>query len=78
MGTYNKYSVEDIHVGDLIYFDDSPQQSNYDEYWEVQEVNALTGTVSIKLTYLFEDRYSEIHCSDIRQLLPATKLSQTG
>jgi len=78
MGTYNKYSVDDIQIGDLIYFDDSPLQSNYDEYWEVNEVNQLTGEVSVKLNYLFEDRISKIHCSDIRQLLPASKLSKAG
>lgn len=78
MGTYNKYSVEDIQVGDLIYFDDSPSQSNYDEYWHVASANPLTGMVSITLNYLFEEKVGEIHCSDIRQMLPVNKLSQAG
>lgn len=73
MGIYNKFYAKDIHVGDLVYFDDSPMQSNYDEFWEVTNVNNSSGVVSVKLNYVLEDRYHAVHCSDIRQFLSSSK-----
>ena len=70
----NNYELEQICIGDLVYFDDSPGKSNYDEYWEVVEIDAHSGKISIKLTYLFEDRFTTINCEEIRQLLPVKKL----
>lgn len=32
---YNKYKIEDIEVGDEVYFDSTPGQSNHDLYWKV-------------------------------------------
>lgn len=78
MGMYNKYVAEDVQLGDLVYFDDTPQLSNYDEYWEVCEVNVFTGEIIVKLNYLFEEHFRTVHCADIRQLLNVNKASKAG
>ncbi len=31
----NKYKIEDINIGDEVYFDSLPSQNNYDLYWKV-------------------------------------------
>lgn len=77
MRKHNKYSVQDIQPGDLIYFDDTPHQSNYDEYWEVENVNEVSGEIKIKLNYLYEDHFWTLHCSDIRQKLPVQVLQKS-
>ena len=74
MGKYNKFNIDEINPGDLIYFDDEPLQSNYDEHWEVQDKNELTGEVWIKLHYLFEDHFWKIHVGDIRQKLTLNRV----
>ena len=78
MGTYNKYSINDIQVGDLVYFDDTVHQSNYDEYWEVYGKSAKNGDVNLKLTYLYQEYYWTVHCSDIRQKLAHQILNKTS
>ena len=32
---YNKYKIEDINIGDEVYFDSTQGQSNQDLYWKV-------------------------------------------
>lgn len=76
MGNNHKHAIEAIEEGDLIYFDDNPRQSNYDEYWRVISKNNLTGEVEIHLNYLFEDHYRTIHFSEIRQRLPFRNLKR--
>ena len=78
METQLRYSLEDIQKGDLIYFNETPGKSNYDEYWEVYEIDFSTEDVLIKLNYLYEDRYNRIKCSEIRQLLSVNKLGYSG
>ena len=41
---YNRYKIEDINIGDEVYFDDAYSgkiltQSNFDEYWTVHGIN---------------------------------------
>lgn len=76
MNTQTNYSIEEIQKGDLVYFHDTPGKSNYDEYWEVYEVDPHSNEVRIKLNYLFEDRFNTISCSEIRQLLSVRKLAR--
>ena len=78
MGTYNKYSIDEVHYGDLIYFDGSLHQNNYDAYWEVCDKNLLTGEVQIKLYHMYENHLLTVHCSEIRQLLSAKKVQKVG
>lgn len=76
MGNYNKHTISEIEEGDLVYFDDSPGNSNYDEYWEVIAKDDATGEVEIHLYYLFEDHYRTIRSSEIRQRLPFRNLKR--
>ena len=76
MGNYNKHSIEEIEEGDLIYFDDTLNQTNYDEYWEVISKDESTGEVKVYLNYLFEDHYVTLHSSEIRQRLPFRNLKR--
>ena len=76
MGNYSKHPVQEIEEGDLIYFDESPKKSNYDEYWEVVSKNDSTGEVQVHLNYLYEDHYRTIHSSEIRQRLPFRSLKR--
>jgi len=76
MGNYNNHTIEEIEAGDLVYFDDTLKQSNYDEYWKVISKNNSTGEVQVHLHYLFEDHYLTLHYSDIRQRLPLRNLKR--
>lgn len=76
MGNYNNHSIAEIEEGDLIYFDDTPKQSNYDEYWEVISKDEPTGNVRVHLNYLFEDHFFTLHFTDIRQRLPFRSLKR--
>ncbi len=76
MDTQTSYRIEQIQKGDLIYFNDTPGKSNYDEYWEVYDIDHSKNEIIIKLNYLFEDRFNIIKCSEIRQLLSVKKLAQ--
>ena len=72
--TYNQYKLEDIQVGDLVYFIESPGKSNYDEYWEVTGINHAKSQIEIKLNFLNEDWFTNISLSEIKQLLPIKKV----
>ena len=76
MGNYNNHSMKEIEEGDLVYFDDTIKQSNYDEYWEVIAKNESTEEVQLHLNYLYEDHYLTIHFSEIRQRLPLRNLKR--
>ena len=70
----NQYKLEDIQVGDLVYFIESPGKSNYDEYWEVTGINHAKSQIEIKLNFLNEDWFTNISLSEIKQLLPIKKV----
>ncbi|NQZ77057.1 MAG: hypothetical protein HRT61_13285 [Ekhidna sp.] len=76
MNTYQELSLEKIQEGDLIYFNESPGKSNYDEYWEVSSIDSLNEEIKVKLDYLNENRIASIKLWEIRQFLPASKLSR--
>jgi len=64
-----KYKIEDINIGDEIYFDDVYSgkyltQSNYDEYWTVhgKKENQL-------LVNLRKEHYWTVDIADVRQHL---------
>lgn len=65
---YNKYKIEDINIGDEIYFDSVPSQSNFDEYWAVHGKDKDHLLVNFKKEY-----YWTVKISKVRQHLKITK-----
>jgi len=66
---YNKYKIEDIEIGDEIYFDSVYSgklltQSNFDEYWLVHGKNKNQLLVNLK-----EDHYWSVDVADVRQMI---------
>lgn len=59
---YNKYKIEDINIGDEIYFDSVPSQSNFDEYWTVHGKDNNQVLVNLK-----KEHYWTVKISEIRQ-----------
>lgn len=68
--SFNKYKIEQIAVGDKIYFDDvytnnQLTQSNFDEYWKV--VAKEGGNLLVNL----RDKYNcTVDIKDVRHHLP--------
>lgn len=67
---YNIYKIEDINIGDEIYFDNVYSgnilsQANYDEFWTVhgKDKNSL----HIKLNYFKKELFWTIDVSEVRQ-----------
>ena len=59
---YNKYKIEDINIGDEIYFDSVPSQSNFDEYWTVHGKDNNQVLVNLK-----KEHYWTVKISEVRQ-----------
>jgi len=69
---YNKYKIEDINIGDEIYFDDVYSgklltQSNFDEYWIVHGIEGDRLLVNLK-----KEHYWTVKISEIRQHIKKT------
>ena len=68
--SFNKYKIEQIAVGDKIYFDDvytnnKLTQSNFDEYWKVIAKDG--GTLMVNL----RDKYNcTVDIRNVRHHLP--------
>ena len=68
--SFNKYKIEQIAVGDKIYFDDvytnnQLTQSNFDEYWKVIAKDG--GTLMVNL----RDKYNcAVDIRNVRHHLP--------
>ena len=70
---YNKYKIEDIDIGDEIYFDSVYSgklltQTNYDEYWTVHGKDKDRLLVNLK-----EEHYWTVKTSEVRQHIKITK-----
>lgn len=62
-----KYSIEDINVGDEVYFDSTKIQSNYDLYWVVKE--KIGDKLIIELKEMGKDEKWTINVSEVRQMI---------
>jgi hypothetical protein len=64
---YNKYKIEEINIGDEIYFDSSSEQANYDSYWLV------TGKDTKNVMVRLDDIYWTVLIDEVRQHKPSDK-----
>ena len=68
--SFNKYKIEQIAIGDKIYFDDvytnnQLTQSNFDEYWKVVAKEGVSLVVNLR------DKYNcTVDIKDVRHHLP--------
>lgn len=68
--SFNKYKIEQIAIGDKIYFDDvytnnQLTQSNFDEYWKV------VGKEGVSLMVKLREKYNcMVDIKDVRHHLP--------
>ncbi|MAO18348.1 MAG: hypothetical protein CMH44_15995 [Muricauda sp.] len=70
---YNRYKIEDINIGDEVYFDDAYSgkiltQSNFDEYWTVHGINNDQLLVNLR-----EEHYWSLDVSEVRQYIKKLK-----
>jgi hypothetical protein len=70
---YNKYKIEDINIGEEVYFDDVYigkllSQSNFDEYWTVHGIDKNQLLVNLR-----EEHYWIIKVSEVRQHIKSPK-----
>ena len=67
---YNKFKIEEINIGDEVYFDSTPSQNNHDLYWSV---TGKRGTqLMIQLNYLGQQEYWTIDVTEVRQFIKLT------
>jgi len=67
-----KYTLDEINIGDQVTFYSTPQQSNYDELWEVIGIGKDNGKLQIKTRDGFiPEEYWEIDISNVVTCLPA-------
>ncbi len=69
--SFNKYKIEQIAIGDKIYFDDvysnnQLTQSNFDEYWKVDGKEGVTLLLNLR-----NQHYCKVDIKDVRDRLPA-------
>lgn len=67
--SYNRYGIEEIEIGDEVFFDDDYSgkylaQSNYDQYWTVHGKDR-----NMLLVNLQKKHYWSIDIKDVRQLI---------
>jgi len=69
-----KYKFEEINIGDEIYFNSTPSQSNHDLYWKV--ISKIEHSKHLVLQLDEMGHHNErwlITVEEIRQLLPTGK-----
>lgn len=64
--SYNKYTIDQINIGDQVYFDDMYSgeqliQSNFDEYWTVHGKDG-----NLLLVNLNNEHHTSVDIKDIR------------
>ena len=64
---YYKYKIEDINIGDEIYFDSTPSQYNYDLFWPVHDKDDKN--LFVKLN----DDYWTVNIDSVRHHIPSKK-----
>ena len=57
---HKKYKIEDISIGDLVYFDSQPGQSNHDLYWVVHAIDAPSLMIQLR-----NEHYWTIHIDEV-------------
>ncbi len=68
---YDKYKIEEIEIGDQVYFDSTSSQSNFDEYWDVHEKRDNNLLINHNRTH-----YWTIDVKDVRQLIKLNKVEK--
>ncbi len=67
---YNRYKFEDIEIGDEVYFDSVPAQSNHDLYWQVIDKLDKEKRLIVQLNEMgFTDERWAINADDVRQII---------
>lgn len=70
----NKYNIDDIVIGDLIYFDSVNNQSNYDDYWEVTGKSKID--VFVRYLKFGHDETWAVPIADVRHIDPTSQVRQ--
>ncbi|APZ47462.1 hypothetical protein BW723_14725 [Polaribacter reichenbachii] len=65
-----KYKIIDINIGDEVYFESTPSQSNHDLYWQVIDINEKMNTLIVQLDEMgFDDLRWSISIKEVKQHL---------
>jgi hypothetical protein len=71
---YNKYKIEDINIGDEVYFDSIQGQSNHDLYWKVIHIMEKEKQLIVQLDEMgHSDLRWTVDISEVRQHLKISK-----
>lgn len=66
---YNRFKIENIEIGDGIYFDSTPAQSNYDLYWKVIDKLEKQNQLIVQLDEMgFNDLRWTVDVSEVRSI----------
>jgi len=69
-----KYKMEDINIGDQVYFDSTPMQTNHDLYWTVINKLDLQKQLIVQLDEMgYKDERWTIDLHEVRQHIPLSK-----
>jgi hypothetical protein len=66
-----KYSIDEINIGDEVYFNSSKLQSNHDLYWKVK--GKSENKLMIELKEMGKEEYWTIDFTEVRQLIQSGK-----
>ena len=71
---YNKYKIEDINIGDEVYFDSTQVQSNHDLYWKVIHKTENEKQLIVQLDEMgHKDLRWTVDIAEVRQHLKTNK-----
>lgn len=71
---YNRYEMKEINVGDDVYFDSTPAQSNHDLYWKVLDKLEKQNQLIVQLNDGgFKDLRWTIDIAEVRWYTPIPK-----
>jgi hypothetical protein len=65
-----KYQIDEINVGDEVYFDSTSSQGNFDEYWKV--IGKSRTELMIEINYLGNRVNWTIDIKEVRQFIKLT------
>ena len=67
---YNRYEIKDVNIGDEVYFDSTPVQSNHDLYWKILDKLEKQNQLIVQLNDGgFKDLRWTIDIAEVRQYI---------